>query len=116
MIRYVSVALERFKLLTLGAMVVFLVTGVIVAVPRALFNLSTPYGVTLALKHLVVFVMVVIGLMVSPVIFPRMQSLAPAPDERPPPAFAQTQKLLSVLGRVNMILGIVVLFFGAVLQ
>jgi len=113
--KLLGAALERFKPLALGAMVVLLVTGVIVAPPRALLNLSTPYGVTLALKHVVVLAMVVIGLMVPFVISPRMQSLAPAPGERPSPAFIQTQKQLSVLAMVNMILGVVVLFFAAVL-
>ena len=52
-------------------MVVLLVAGVIVALPRALFSLSIPQGVTPALKPLVVVTMAVIGLMVPFVIFPR---------------------------------------------
>jgi len=113
--KLLGAALERFKPLALGAMAVLLVTGVLVAPPRALLNLSTPYGVTLALKHLAVLAMVVIGLLVPFVISPRMKSFAPAPGERPTPAFIQTQKQLSVLARVNMILGVVVLFLAAVL-
>jgi len=113
--KLLGAALERFKPLALGAMAVLLITGVLVAPPRSLLNLSTPYGVALALKHLVVLAMVVIGLMVPFVISPKMQSLAPAPGERPTPAFIQTQKQLSVLARVNMILGVVVLFLAAVL-
>ena len=106
---------KRFAILSWGSIVILLVTGVIVAPSQSLLNLSTAYGVTLFLKHLAVLAMIVIGVRTAFVIAPKMQSLAPAPGTPPSPAYLNVQKQFSLLARVNMLLGVLVLLLVAIL-
>jgi uncharacterized membrane protein len=113
--KLLGAALEGFKPLALGSMVVLLITGLLRTQSGALLNLSTTYGAILAFKHLTVLAMIVIGLAVPFVISPRLAALAPAPGERSTPAFLQKQRQLSLLATVNMVLGAVVLLLVAAL-
>lgn len=104
---------KRFGMLSGGSVAVLLVTGLISTPSPLLFNLHTTWGATLAIKHLVVLSMIIIGLLITFRIAPKLQSLAPLQGEPPTSDHIKVQKQLSLLGQVNMILGVLVLFFAA---
>lgn len=114
--KMLGASLKRYMPLALGAMILLLLTGIQSTPSEDFFNLSTFIGIIFALKHLVVIIMVIIGLMVPFVLSPKMQKLSPAPGTPPSPAFIQTQKQLSLLSLVNMVLGIIVLFLAAMIK
>jgi uncharacterized membrane protein len=106
---------KRFGMLASGSAVILLITGFIRTKSELLFSLSSPEGVTLALKHLVVLSMLIIGFLTAIRIAPKMQSLAPLPGKPPTEDYLKAQKQISVLGQVGMILGILSLLLTALL-
>jgi len=113
--RLLGAATKRFGLLAWGSILVLLITGLIKTPSQMLLNVSGTYGISLTLKHLVVVSMVVIGLLMTFWFGPKMQSLSPSPGEKPTPGFLKVQKQLSTLALVNTILGVLVLFFSAII-
>jgi len=107
---------KRFGFLSWGSVLVLLSTGYYKTPPGMLFELSSDYGRTLTVKHVLLITMIAIGITISAVIVPRIGALAPKPNEAPAPAFLQAQGRLKQLAIVNMILGIAVLFCVALLQ
>jgi len=103
----------RFSKLAWGSVIVLLITGFLRTPPGMLFSPSSTYGVTLLVKHLAVLAMIVIGLVITFSVAPRMESLAPGPGEKPSPGFFQVQKRLELLALVNVILGLIVLLLAA---
>jgi uncharacterized membrane protein len=114
--KLMGVAGKRFSFFAWGSVVVLLITGYLKTPEGMLFDTSTTYGMTLMLKHFVILLMMILGVLISLVIVPRMGKLAPKPGEQPSPEFLQTQKQLPVFAVTNMILGIVVLIFVALLR
>ena len=113
--KMLGAALKRYMPLALGAIVLLLVSGIGVTLFGNL-NFSHSIKMVMGIKHLFVAVMVVVGLTVPFVLSPRMQKLAPAPGTPPSAAFLSTQKMVGLLSMINMILGIVVLAFSALLK
>jgi uncharacterized membrane protein len=113
--RLMGAVVKRFSMLSWGSIAVLLVTGLIATPSQQLLNLSTIWGVTLAIKHLLVLSMLVIGVLVGFVVSPKLQAKAPPPGQPPTSDYLKAQKQLSVLATVNMILGILVLLLAAAL-
>lgn len=113
--KMMGAAAKRFILISWGSVVVLIVTGLIETPPGALLDLSTDFSTLLALKHAVVLLMIIIGIAITWVLSPRMTARAPQEGEKPSSEFLKVQNRLSVLALVNMMLGILVLFFSAAL-
>jgi putative copper export protein len=113
--RLLGATTKRFSLLAWGSMIILVITGLIRTPAPMLLNVSSVWGTWLTLKHLLVIAMVVIGLLITFWLSPKMQSLSPSSGEQPTSGFLKVQKQLSVLARVNSILGGLVLLFSAIM-
>lgn len=109
-------AAKRFAMVSWSSVVVLLLTGLQKTPTGMLFDLSTSYGITLTIKHILVLIMIGGGLFITFVIVPRMTALAPKPQEKPTVGFFKTQKQLQILAVTNMLLGIGVLFCVVLLK
>ena len=112
--KLLNALIKRFTILAWGSIIVLLVTGFLDTPSGMLFNISTFYGKVLALKHALVLIMVVIGVCITFVLGPKMKALAPKPGEKPPSELLKLQKQLSMLGLINMVLGVLVLLCVAI--
>ena len=106
---------KRFTFLSHGSLIILLITGIVKTPTQMLFNISGIYGIALTLKHLVILAMVVVGLLISIWLGPKMQSLSPAPGEQPAEGFLKIQTQISVFARINMVLGVMVLFLAGII-
>jgi len=101
---------KRFTILAWLSVIILLVTGLLKTASGMLFDFSTGFGTILAVKHIVFLAMIVVGLLITFSVVPKLNKLAPAPGEKPSDDFLKTQKMLITLSLMNMIFGIIVLF------
>lgn len=109
-------AAKRFAIVSWSSVVVLLLTGLQKTPTGMLFDMSTSYGITLTIKHILVLAMICGGLFITFVIVPRMTALAPKPQQKPAVEFFKTQKQLQIIALTNMILGIIVLLCVVLLK
>ncbi|NUO79724.1 CopD family protein [candidate division KSB1 bacterium] len=114
--KLMGAASKRFALFAWGSIVILLLTGFYKTPEGMLFDVSADYSLTLTVKHVVVLTMIIIGIVISMVIVPKLGALAPKPQEAPSPAFIALQNRLKVLAIINMIMGFVVLLCVVLLQ
>ncbi len=113
--RLLGATTKRFTYLSWGSIIVLVLTGLAKTPSQMLFNVVGAYGISLTVKHIIVVAMIVIGLLITFRLGPKMQSLSPSPGEPPAPEFLKVQNQLSILARANTVLGGVVLFLSAII-
>ena len=115
---------KRYAPITWGALLVLIVTGILIsqALGALGINFSSSYGRMLFIKHLITLCMVINGFIISLVIGPKLKPPAPPEGEQssgppapPPPQVIKLRKLMGNLGKIQVILAVVVLFFTAAL-
>lgn len=105
---------KRFIIISWISIFILLISGVLLTLSEKLFNISTASGAPMTIKHILFLAMIVIGLLITFVLTPKLNALAPKPGEKPTTEFQKAQKRLSVLALTNMILGILVLICAAI--
>ena len=100
---------KRFTMVAWTSTAVLLVTGFVKTPSGLLFDGSTAYGTLLTVKHALIAVMIVVGLVITFFVAPRLRALAPAPGQAPSPALAAAARNLDALSAINTILGLAVL-------
>ena len=122
--KLVGAVMKRYVPLAWGAIIVLIITGVFIAWYKGSLGVSfsSTYGIILFAKHLIILIMIVIGVLVSLVIGPKLKA-PPAPAEvgsggppGPPPGMVKLQKQAGALGLINLVLGIAVLFLTELLK
>lgn len=78
-------------------------------------NDTGDYGTFLNIKLVLVILLLGLGFYVPFVLSPRMINLAPQEGEKPSEELMKTADQITLIGRINMGLGILLLFFAAVL-
>jgi copper resistance protein D len=108
--------MERFRWFAWGSIAVLILTGVyaiLQSIPAASVFVTTPYGLTLLIKLVVVGLM--IGITATNTLVLRKKVVG-ATAGTPGPAMQTISRRLVVLSRVNLALGLVVLLLVAVLK
>lgn len=111
--------MERFRAFAWASIGVLIVTGSYNMVQRLTTPsdlVSSPYGLTLLIKIGAVGAMIVITLINSVILRRRITSAPAGPGGTPP---AEMQKLgprLVILSRLNLVLGLLVIFLAAMLK
>lgn len=130
--RFMGVVAKRFLPVAWVSMIILVVTGLL-RIRRFLtsitFLLDTSYGVILTVKMSITLIMIIIGIVISFVIFPKIESFtqkftASGPSGRhsggqgvgPPPGLLKLQKQLGLLAVTNMTLGFLLLLLVAALR
>jgi copper resistance protein D len=109
-------AAKRFTIVAWSCTVVLLATGFLKTPGQYLFDSGTTFGTLLLIKHVVIVLMIVVGLVITLSVAPRLRALAPAPGKAPSPELAAVQKRLEALSATNTVLGLVVLLLVAMLR
>lgn len=101
-------AAKRFTIAAWCSILVLLITGFLKTPTDMLLATASIYGVVLTIKHTLVLIMTIIGIVITFSVVPKTRSLVPAFGERPSPALVKAQQL-KMLATTNLILGIIVL-------
>ncbi len=110
-----STAYQRFSITAWICLFVLLVTGYIKTPERMFFDFSYAPAIFLAVKHVLVLLMILVGLAITAHIGPAIRKNTPAPGEAPSAAFLRCQKRLNILSLANMVLGLLVLACASML-
>jgi len=111
--RAMGVVAKRFTIVVWCCVAVLLVTGFAKTPSGFLLSTESGYGQLLLAKHVMFAVMIVIGLVITFVVAPRLRALAPAPGSPPPAALLAAEKRLEALSAINTVLGLAVLLVVA---
>jgi len=112
--KLMSAIAKRFSVLAWSSIIVLVVTGGhTIFTMGILFDFTTSYGMWLNSKILLALVMILVGLYITLFALPKIESLAPKPDEKPSSEFIKIQKRIPFLSRVMLVLGIMVLLCTA---
>ena len=100
---------KRFTIIAWTSIIFLVITGFMQVEMEDLFDFSTDYNSLLSIKVSIVLLMILIAVYVTAVVIPKMRKLAPQPGEAPSQEFISTQKMLPILAKINMTLGILVI-------
>lgn len=106
---------KRFPIVSWVSVGLLILTGMMQLNTDAVFDFSTDYGTYLTLKLITIALMIIIGLYITFLLYPKLLKLAPADGGAPSPEFIALQKRLPALAKINMALGILVMFFVALI-
>lgn len=106
---------KRFPIISWVSVAFLIVTGMMQLNHDAVFDFSTDYGTYLTLKLITIALMIAIGLYITFLLYPKLLKLAPTDGSAPSPEFINLQKKLPALAKINMALGILVMFFVALI-
>ena len=101
---------KRFTRVAWISIILLIITGGMQIQPGTLFDFSSQYGTFLTIKLGSVLLMILIALYITFALFPKVRKLAPAPGEEPSAEFVSLQGRLPLLAKINVILGILVIF------
>ena len=107
---------KRFMIISWICVIFILISGFKMTSGEVIFDFSTSKTIVLNIKILLFFVMLIIGLVMTFVIMPKMMKAAPKPGEPPSPEFIKMQSLGPKLATVNLVLGILVIICVAALH
>jgi putative copper resistance protein D len=106
---------KRFPIFAWLSVILLLITGILKTPSGMFMELSTTYGIGLLIKHFLFFIMIIIGILISFIMAPKMESLVPKPGEAPSSEFVKVQKQVALLAMINLILGILALICTALI-
>lgn len=106
---------KRFSITAWICIVLLIITGYLKTPKAILFNFTTDVGLYLAIKHLLIILVVVTGLVIGLHIVPNIRKNAPTTGEAPSLKFINYQKNLSKLASFNLILGVLIVVFASLL-
>jgi uncharacterized membrane protein len=107
---------KRFSLTAWTCVVILLTTGYLKTPKSMFFDASSDVGRILILKHCLIIMSIIVGLAIALHVVPTMQKYTPKPGERPSVDFINSQKKLSVLGWINLVLGLLILLSASMLR
>ena len=110
-----GIVARRFSVTAWICVLVLLVTGYIKTPERMFFDFSYSPAIFLAVKHILVLLMIIVGLVIALHVVPTMRKNAPGPGEAPSTVFLRCQKRLGALAWTNVILGVLVLACASML-
>lgn len=97
---------KRFSIAAWTSIIVLIITGILKTPPGMMFAPASHYGGVLFLKHILIIIGIIIGLIITLSVAPKLRKLAPKQGEAPSAEFISAQKKLKVLSNTNMIIGI----------
>jgi uncharacterized membrane protein len=107
---------KRFSLTAWICIVILLTTGYLKTPKSMLFDASSDVGRMLIMKHILIVISIIVGLVIALHVVPTLQKNAPKPGDAPSADFMNSQKKLSILGWINLILGLLILLSASMLR
>ena len=81
--RLLGAVMKRFIFLSWVCIIILVITGLLITPSQMLLNVASVYGIILTLKHFVILLMIVIGLVITFSLRPKLRSLSPSPEKSP---------------------------------
>ena len=106
---------KRFSITAWICIILLIITGYLKTPQAMLFNFTTDIGIYLAIKHLMIILVVITGLVIGLYVVPNLRKNTPKAGEAPASEFVKYQKYLSNLATFNLILGILIVVFASLL-
>lgn len=110
-----SAIAKRFTITAWTSIILLIITGFMKTPPGMLLDLSSDVGTILTIKHLLIIVVILIGIIIGFVAVPRLQRAAPAPGSPPSEEFLKANKQLLRLSMISTITGIAIVFCASFL-
>ena len=101
---------KRFTRIAWTSIILLIISGGMRIQPGTLFDFSSQYGTFFTIKLSSVLLMILIALYITFALYPKARKLAPTPGEEPSEEFVRLQGRLPLLAKINVILGILVIF------
>lgn len=111
-----SVAAKRFSIIAWSCILILIITGLLKTPSGWLLDTSSAIGARLFAKHLLIIVSVIIGLVITIGVAPKLISGSPKPGEPPSPEFLKNQQRVKMLSGTNMVIGVLILLVTTLLQ
>ncbi len=100
---------KKFTIFAWGSIIILIITGLLKTPSNMLFSASTDTEIILLIKHILVIVIIITGLIITVVFVPGLKANAPAPGEKPSEEFFSYQRKIEHLSKTNLVLGILIL-------
>jgi|SRR3990172_691994 len=110
-----AVAAKRFTIIAWSCIIILIITGLLKTPSGWLFDTSTTIGTLLLVKYLLIVAAIVVGVVITFVVAPKLISGSPKPGEKPSPEFLKSQKQVKRLAMTNMTVGVLILLVTAFL-
>jgi uncharacterized membrane protein len=106
---------KRFTKTAWTSIILLIVTGFMKTPEGMLFDTSSDTGMILTIKHILIVLVVIVGILIAAVAVPRMQRSAPVPGSAPSEAFINANRQLHRLSMTSTITGIAIVILAAFL-
>lgn len=114
--RVMGAMAKRFTIMSWLSVLILLVTGILKTPSSMLFDTVSSYGLILTVKHVMIILMIIFGLMITLVFAPKLRRYIPSPGNGPAPEFIAAQNGIKIFSSLNTLLGLGVLFCVALLH
>lgn len=106
---------KRFSITAWSCLIVLIITGILKTPSNMFFDTVTDMGMYLTIKHVLIILIIIFGLIIALIIVPKMRSSAPKQEEKPSEEFIKYSKRLHKVALLNTFLGILVLVYASML-
>ncbi|HSQ77112.1 MAG TPA: DUF4149 domain-containing protein [Bacteroidota bacterium] len=113
--RLMGLIAKRFTITAWTSIILLLITGYLKTPDGMLFDTSSDMGMILTVKHLLIVVVIIVGLLIALVVVPRMRRATPNPGSAPSGDFIAAGRQLHRLSMTSTIAGIAILTCAAFL-
>lgn len=100
---------KKFTIAAWSSIIVLVITGLLKTPSDMMFNTNVDFGTILMIKHILVIVIIITGLIITLVYVPGLKANAPKPGEQPSAKFVSYRKKIEMLSRTNLVIGILIL-------
>ena len=107
--KLVGMIAKKFTITAWSSILVLIITGLLKTPSDMLFDASTEFGIFLLIKHILVIIVIITGLIITLVFVPGLKASAPKPGEQPSDKFNSYQKKIELMSKTNLVIGIFIL-------
>jgi uncharacterized membrane protein len=111
-----AIVARKFKFVSWTAILLLIVTGHLKTPRGMMFNFSSAFGQILAIKHILILGVLLVGAFIGMAVFPKLKRAAPTPGSSPSEEFKNASKQMKQLSLLNALLGIGIVVAAALLR
>jgi putative copper export protein len=99
---------KRFSMISMFCILVLLITGYLQTPSGMFFAPDTHFGEVLMIKHILIIIVILLGIIISMVYVPKIKKYAVKPGETPSAELISARKAMDTLSFITMILGVLI--------
>ena len=107
--------MKRFTITAWTCVVLLIITGFMKTPTGMLFDTASHFGLHLMIKHILILLAIIVGLMIAFYVGPKIRKNVPKAGEAPNIEFLSSQKKLSILTNINLVLGFLIIVLAKLL-